>query len=91
MRSYIWLLRAPENVNGQRFALLAHRGPYEVRLLEPLQMRQIDDLPFWMELYDRSRNTSIDSYHGDDIEQATLAADALILQAEQLDRDSSSI
>jgi hypothetical protein len=53
-------------------------------------MRQIDDLPFWMELYDRSRNTSIDSYHGDDIEQATLAADALILQAEQLHRNRSS-
>jgi hypothetical protein len=88
VRSYIWLLRAPENVDGQRISLLSRHGPYEVRLLEPLQMRRNDTIPFWIELYDRNRRATLDSYGGDEIHAAAAAAEAMISKAEELNQNS---
>lgn len=88
IRSYILLLRTPENVEGQRFSLLSRHGGYDVRLLEPLQMKKNDSTPFWIELYDRNRKITLDTYGGDYLEQATSAAEAMILNAEQLNTAS---
>ena len=87
IRSYIWLLKVPENVIGLRVSVLSRHGVYDVRLVEPLQMRHLDNLPFWIELYDRVRNVSLDSYGGDDIEQAAIMAERLISRATALNQE----
>jgi hypothetical protein len=88
VRSYIWLLRAPENIDGLRVSVLSRHGEYDVRLVEPLQMKRSDILPFWIELYDRTRKVSLDSYGGDDIEQAAAMAEVLIVKAEVLNGEA---
>jgi hypothetical protein len=90
VRSYVWALRAPRTIDGQKVASLSRHGLYEVRLLEPSEMPGDNDLPFWVELVDSRRNLSIDYYAGDDIEEAAAAVQHLISQAELLDRESST-
>jgi len=90
VRSYVWLLRAPILANGQKVASLSRHGLYEVRLLEPSDLGQTDALPFWVELFDSQRNLSIDSYAGDDIEEAVSAVQHLISHAELLDKGSAT-
>jgi hypothetical protein len=87
VQSYVWVLRAPRAIDGQKVASLARRGLYEVRLLEPSEMAQHNDLPFWVELFDNKRNRRLDSYAGDDIEETAAVVGHLISQAELLDRD----
>jgi len=86
VQSYVWVLRAPRTANGQKVASLSRHGLYEVRLLEPSDMAQYNDLPFWVELFDSKQNLSIDSYAGDDIEEAAAAVQHLISHAEILDQ-----
>lgn len=90
VRSYVWALRAPRTIDGQKVASLSRHGLYEVRLLEPSEMTDDNDLPFWVELVDNQRNLSIDNYAGDDIEETAAAVQHLISQAELLDRESST-
>jgi hypothetical protein len=89
VRSYEWALRAPRTIDGQKVASLSRHGLYEVRLLEPSEMAEDNDLPFWVELFDNQRKLSIDNYAGDDIEETAAAVQHLISQAELLDRGSS--
>jgi hypothetical protein len=89
VRSYVWALRAPRTIDGQKVASLSRHGLYEVRLLEPSDMAEDNDLPFWVELFDNGRNLCVDNYAGDDIEEAAAAVQHLISQAEVLDRGSS--
>jgi hypothetical protein len=86
VRSYVWVLRAPRTIDGQKLVPLSRHGRYEVRLLEPSELAQDDDLPFWVELFDNQRNLCIDNYAGDDIEETAAAVQHLIFQAERLDR-----
>ena len=88
VRSYVWVLRAPRTVNGQKVASLSRHGLYEVRLLEPSEMAQDNDLPFCVELFDNQHNLSLDSYAGDDIEETAVAVQHLISRAELLDQCS---
>lgn len=88
VRSYVWVLRAPRTIDGRKIACLSQHGRYEVRLLEPSELAQDHDLPFWVELFDNRRNLCIDNYAGDDIEETAAAVQHLISQAELLDRDS---
>lgn len=90
VQSYVWVLRAPKAVDGQKAASLSRHGLYDVRLLEPADAGQGDDLPFWVELFDTKRNLSIDSYAGDDIEEAAVAVEHLISRAELLDQGSDT-
>jgi hypothetical protein len=90
VRSYVWALRAPRTIAGQKVASLSRHGLYEVRLLEPSEMAEDNDLPVWVELFDNQRNLSIDRYAGDDIEETAAAIQHLISQAELLDRESGS-
>lgn len=88
VQSYVWVLRAPRTADGAKVAALARHGLYEVRLLEPSEMAQDNALPFWVELFDKKQNLSIDSYAGDDIEEAAVAVRHLISRAELLDQGS---
>jgi hypothetical protein len=84
VQSYIWVLRAPKDSDGLQAASLARHGAYEVRLFDPSVIVKGDSLPFWIELFDHKDKTSLDSYGSDDIEDATVAAEAMISQAELL-------
>lgn len=88
VRSYVRALRAPRIINGQNVVSLSRHGKYEVRLIEPTGMPPGDMTPFWIELFDSSKNLSIDSYAGDDLEEAASAAQDLILQAEMLNKSA---
>jgi len=88
VQSYVWVLRAPRTINGQKVATLSRHGIYEIRLLEPADLAEGSDLPFWIELFDNERNLSIDSYAGDDIEETAAAVQHLISRAELLGQDS---
>lgn len=85
LQSYVWVLRAPRTINGQKVASLWRHGFYEVRLLEASDFVQDNGLPFWVELVDTKQNLSIDSYAGDDIEETTGVVQHLISRAELLD------
>lgn len=89
VRSYVWVLRAPRTADGQKIAALSRHGFYEVRLLEPSDLAQDDRLPFWLELFDTNRNLSLDSYAGDDIEEAAGAVQHLISRAELLEKEAA--
>lgn len=89
VRSYVWVLRAPRTIDGQKVASLSRHGLYEVRLLEPSEMAQDNAMPFWVELFDNGRHLCIDNYAGDDIEETVAAVEHLISQAEVLDRNSN--
>lgn len=88
VQSYVWVLRAPRTMDGQKVASLSRHGPYEVRLLEPSEMAQHNDMPFWVELFDNKRCLCLDSYAGDDIEETAIAVKHLITRAELLDQGS---
>jgi hypothetical protein len=88
VQSYVWVLRAPKAADGQKVASLSRHGLYEVRLLEPSEMTQDNDLPFWVELFDKEQNLSVDSYAGDDIEETAAAVQHLISRAELLEQGS---
>jgi hypothetical protein len=88
VQSYVWVLRAPRMIDGQKVASLSRHGHYEVRLLEPSGMGPCNHFPFWVELLDKTRNRCLDSYAGDDIEETAAAVRHLISQAELLDRGS---
>lgn len=90
VQSYVWVLRAPRAIDGQKVASLSRHGLYEVRLLEPSDVAQGNDLPFWVELFDNKRNLCLDSYAGDDIEETAIAVEHLISRAELLDQGSES-
>jgi hypothetical protein len=51
-------------------------------------MRRNDTIPFWIELYDRNRRATLDSYGGDEIHAAAAAAEAMISKAEELNQNS---
>ena len=84
--SYVWVLRAPRTIDGQKVASLSQHGFYEVRLLEPSEMGRHNDMPFWVELFDNKRYLCIDSYAGEDIEETAVAVKHLIARAELLDQ-----
>jgi hypothetical protein len=88
VQSYVWVLRAPKTVSGQKVATLSRHGLFEIRLLEPTELAQDNGLPFWVELFDNKRNLCLDNYAGDDIEETAAAVQYLISQAELLDRGS---
>jgi hypothetical protein len=81
IQSYVWVLRAPKNIDGVRTSALARHGAYEVRLIEPSDMPCGDLQPFWIELYDHDRKIAVDSFGSADVEEAAKAAEALIARA----------
>jgi hypothetical protein len=88
-QAYVWALRAPRTVDGQKVVSLSRHGQFEVRLMEPSELPQSYKTPFWIELFDSGKSLSIDSYGGDDLEEAAGAAQELIAQAKTLDEHTS--
>ena len=91
VQSYVWVLRAPKDIDGLQSASLARHGAYEVRLIEPSGMPQGDSMPFWIELFDHKNKFGLDSYGGHDIEEAVVAAEDMISEAELLHRSAIPI
>jgi hypothetical protein len=89
IQSYVWVLRAPQDIDGHRTCPLARYGAYEVRLLEPSQIPEGDARPFWIELYDHDRKVTLNSFQSDDLEDAAVTASTLIAEAELLHRQPS--
>ena len=90
VQSYLSVLRAPPDNLGQRTCLLARHGSYEIRLIEPTEMPEGHRIPFWVELFDRERRTTLNSFGSEDLEEAAVNAEALIAEAEMLHRQSLS-
>jgi hypothetical protein len=90
IQSYVWVLCAPQDSDGQKTCSLARHGAYDVRLIEPSQMPQGDTIAFWIELYDNQQRSTLDSFGNDDLEEAATAADALITEAKMLHGRSAS-
>jgi hypothetical protein len=86
MQAYLQLVRVAWNEIGSRSASLARYGSYEVRLLERMSADVADIPHLWVELYANDIQTSIDSCGCDDLEAAAIAAEDIMLQAEQLAR-----
>ena len=84
IQSYVWALNAPKDNAGKRMSVLERVGPYEVRLIEPLDIALAEAFPFWLELYDVLKQISVDSHGGWDIEEAAAAADHMVELARQL-------
>jgi hypothetical protein len=89
LQSYVWVLRAPQDVDGQKSCSLVRYGAYEVRLIEPSQMLGGNSAPFWIELYDHNRKLTIDCFGNDDLEQAAETAVDLIAEAKRLELESA--
>jgi hypothetical protein len=86
LRSYVGILRAPLDFDGNRTRTLARHGAYDVRLVEPSEPSADDAASFWIELFDHGQKSALDSFGSDDIEEAARRAAALIAEAEMLDR-----
>jgi hypothetical protein len=83
-RAYLKLLSMPFNQNNSRMVLLARHGDYEVRLFE-LSHHRVDGIPsLWIEVYDTTREVTVDSSGCGEIGAAALAADGLVAQAKVL-------
>ena len=90
MQMYICPLVAPEHADGQRTLSLARHGAFEVRLIELPQDPHSDSIPLWIELFDHRSNTTLDSRGGCDLRDTAVAAEALILRARDLHRNSTA-
>jgi len=82
--AYVSLARTPERSDRPGITALDRYGAYEVRLIEFVQGAQPDDCRFWLELYCHDTQTSLDSCLCENLEDAEIAADHLILIARSL-------
>jgi hypothetical protein len=74
--------------NGSKAVSLVRIGSYEVRLVEFAQVNSTHDTQLWVELYAHNLQCGLDSCACSDLEEAALAADALISQARQLNEEA---
>jgi hypothetical protein len=84
MQMYIWALATPKYVEGRRAASLARHGAFEVRLIEFPTSLKGADFPLWVELFDHTSQTSLDSHGGYDFEEAAQVAEKLVSRAKEL-------
>jgi hypothetical protein len=79
---------AARGTDGSRTATLVRRDTHEVRLVEPSQAPSANTFLFWVELFDHSRQGSIDSIGCHVLAEAAIAAEHLIAQVEAHDNNS---
>jgi hypothetical protein len=82
-QAYVGLMLAPESEDGSRTVPLARYGAFEVRLIE-FNQRTSEARPFWIELYRRDTQTSLDSCLSDDLESAEIATEQFVSHARDL-------
>jgi hypothetical protein len=86
IQAHVKLQLAARGTDGSRAATLVRRDACEVRLVEPSQAPSASAFLFWIELFDHSRRISIDSVGCHVLEEAAIAAENLIAQAEAHDK-----
>ncbi|TMJ04551.1 MAG: hypothetical protein E6G97_06255 [Alphaproteobacteria bacterium] len=59
-------------------------GHYEIRLVDPWALLPDEKIPFWIELYDSTTDTSLDSFTSPDVKKTVSAAEALKSAAKRL-------
>jgi hypothetical protein len=82
-KAYIELLRIPVD-GGEASVLLASIGKYEIRICGGSTARSAATPMFWLELFDRASEMSIDSCSCHQIEDAIAVFEYLISQARLL-------
>ena len=83
-QAYVELLQAPDNTDDGRSLPLVRHGAFEVRLAKLPQRPQNDAFSFWVELFDRKCETTLDSCRWQDLDKAVAAAEQFISEARQL-------
>jgi hypothetical protein len=81
MDAHTKLQLVPPGINASRVVTLARLGSFEVRLIQPMSVPPIDEIRFWMELFDHDRQLSIDSVGNLVPEDAIVAAEDFIARA----------
>lgn len=81
-QAYIRLLCTPETKSGANMVSLAWIGSREVRMFEGPQIGSAHAPLFWIELFDHSAQVSIDSCGCHEIEDARVAFEDFISQAQ---------
>jgi hypothetical protein len=82
--AYVQLALSSLQPDGMRSVALATFGHLDLRLVELVPPRPADEPLFWLELYDNDTGAVIDSCGCDELQEATEAAQQLILQAQSL-------
>jgi hypothetical protein len=83
-RAYMRLAFASQRADGAKAVSLGRFGSYEVLLVEFAQPAAVHDAQLWIELYDHTLQSGLDSCGCTDIEEAAVAARYLLLRAQQL-------
>ena len=90
-RAYLTLALIPKNEDGSRTVPIARLGSFEVRIVEFINSETCDGLDIWLELYNHSNQSSLDSCRCRDFDQAEVFAEDLICCARHLnDGDSGT-
>jgi hypothetical protein len=88
-QAYVRLLLTPESMDGSRSVSLARYGAYDVRVVEFSHSAESDDSAFWIRLYRRGIQSSLDSCWCDDLDDAETAAEQFLSRAKQLHHHGS--
>jgi hypothetical protein len=84
VRAYFELVLVAWGNDGGRAIVLAVHGNYEIRLLEKLSFNAAQTPSLWVDLFDTDTKVLIETCRCDDLEAATVAAEALIARAQSL-------
>jgi hypothetical protein len=82
--AYHQLECAPGNDGCERFVVIERVGRYEIRLVDAWALLPDEKIPFWIELYDGTTETSLDSFTSPDVKKTAAAAEAMIAAAKRL-------
>jgi hypothetical protein len=74
----------PPGGRSSRAITLVRFGPFEIRLVEPLNPPPTNFVSFWIELFDHDRQLSIDSIGDCTLDDAMIAVEDFIDRAETL-------
>jgi hypothetical protein len=89
IRAYLALFLVPTGEDGSKVTPLARFGAHEVRLVEFTERCSADGPLLWLELYAHDIHCSLDSFGCDEFDEAVMAAEKLIAQAQELHLASS--
>ena len=84
-RAYLSISSARKGRHGERMISLTRIGNLEIRMVETSQAAPADAALFWIELFDHTPQTTIDSCRCNDIEEAVAAYEHLVSQANNRD------
>jgi hypothetical protein len=84
LEAHAKLQLVPLGANASKEVILALFGSFEVRLLQLMSVPPQCEVRFWMELFDRDRQLSIDSVGDRVLEDAATVAAELIARAAKL-------